>query len=422
MSAEYNSKLISKLYKTVDKEEIIEILSEMDEINDTHFLYPIYDKYKECKGDTFSHYFVSSLGKIKGEESTQVIIEIAENDDTDDLDFIYTLSILGDLGLFGEKIVRRVIGLVSDDEYVKDNDYNFSSLLSYLKKAGVLKAQDIVLLHYIFEEDFSVELKKVSLAYLLRLDPNEYLKYFYDNYERLKNTKAEVIFAKEVAGWSKGIAEDVKRKILEQGSARAKEIITLSNKTKDAVEEKKEKDAINKYSNVTTVTQIYDLRSKINLKASAKFGHDLFSPSESLYKQNKEISTKAELVDSCIGLRDFIQKISDNCNCNTDLEEARKILGSSLIEADLDKSINRLGLYLSKFGISIDGNIFGLKKIYQSLNKIGAHPTDNKEVAKQLNFLGALKDYTDENWPSVHRKILTMYLEALAKLNDAIVI
>ena len=65
MGSDYNSKLISNLYKTTDDKEIENILEDIEEIGDAVFLQPLLDAYNKHKDSSFSHYFFAAFAPRK---------------------------------------------------------------------------------------------------------------------------------------------------------------------------------------------------------------------------------------------------------------------------------------------------------------------------------------------------------------------
>lgn len=423
MSKEYNSKLISKLYKEKDDDKILEILEEMDEIGDPYFLYPIYDKYKGKENSYISHYFLSSIAKFKSEEAKNIVRGIALDIETNKKNFLWILDYLSQIDIYDSTIVKRAQHCLSVfDE--KEDEFTLDSILSYLEKAKALEGQ-IDIIKAIFEgENFSSRVRKVALHHLLGINSKQYFQYFFDKYENIKRDEtAERIFAQEITKWKDGIIPEFKQKILQEGGNRAREIIEKHLKIKKEKEQKKkgekEKEKAVKYSNASLITGIYELRENINNIALTKWDFKLFPESEILYKQNETAQNRSMLVDYCNDLRSLLKGIDSKCDHEKGLIEAKKIISGIKSEDDLKKPLNRLYLYLHSQGLTIDNKIFGLRDLNNILNLI-SHPEARNHLMKLLKRANLIDAWNLQEWAKIHRRLLGMYKVALEKLHSTL--
>ncbi len=424
MSKEYNSKLTSELYNTEDEDKILEILEEMDDINDPYFIYPIYDKYKQKKDDVISHYLISSLREYKSDDANKILVEIALNPKTSDKDFEWVIPSLLKLSFYDKGVVKRaeklLLSINKGDEITLLDD-----LVSYLKGAGVL-GNHCEFLQKVFEsDDFLTHTRKDLLGNLLRIDPKKYFGYYFDNYHnKIKDKKAEVIFAQEIVDWSNGIIPKFKEKIRNEGGSRAREI--LEKKLKSEIKknnQKKEKVSI-KYSNAEIVEEIYNLRDSINIVTlgDETIGFSLFPESGILIKQMKIVNDEDMLKSSCNDLRSFIKKVCKDvgrANKGINFDLAKKLI-KNIEEDNLTKPLNQLHLFLKSKKFDIDSVLEEIQLLNGALNKV-AHLSDvnvKKELITILKELKLADFYTNEEWSELHGGMLRVYRDSLDKLHS----
>lgn len=425
MADEYNSKLIDDFYSEWDQEKIIEILAEMQDIADLHFLFPIYGKYKLMSGSSISHYFISTIIALKSEDSKNILVNIASDSQTSEKNLTWTLDFLSDLGIFPEIIVSRVIvSLYSLDK--TEQDYTARSILSFLKKAGALKNHADYLKQIFKDNSYPTNIRTLFLNTLLNLDPTAYFKEYFDNYADFKDTKAEVIFAKEIKKWKDGIIPQFKEKILKEGGKRAKDIIEthLKEKEKEKQEtaKKEQEEQEQKFSNVSLVEEIVDLRQKINELAvsSQTLGVNIFAPSEHIFKQSVSAKSKAELISHAINLRSTIQQIeADACAHGLTFENAKSII-PTLTEEVFQHSLTGLQLFFHSKNVSVETTMVGIKKLNRILSLL-AHPEKSEELIPLLKKFELEKQYTEERWSGLHHGLLLLYKNRLGEIYTALV-
>lgn len=425
MSESYNPKLISKLYQESDEDKILEILEEMDEIGDPYFLRPIYDKYKEEENSYISHYFLSSIAKFKSEDAKDIAKEIALNPETTEINFIWILDYLAEIGVYDEIIVNRVKYLLSIfDEGGRGKEYDLDSILFYLDKAKALADQADVIKTIFENGKFSPKIRKKALDHFLRINPKQYFQYYFDNYDDIKKDEtAENIFAHEIETWNNGIIPKFKQKIIKEGGSRAKEIIAkhlkVGKEEERKKEEKTEKEAVIKYANAPLVNEIYQLRENINSSTLNKWGFKLFPPSEILSKQTEVPQQRSMLIAYCNDLRSILKSIDSRCSYENFIE-AKKIISGIEDEDDLKKPLNQLQLYLHSQGLVIDKDIFGLRNLNYILNLID-HPEAEENFLKSLQKIGLADLWSLQDWAKIHRRLLEIYKTALEKLHVVLI-
>ncbi len=420
MSIEYNSKLISKLYQENSEGEIIEVLDQMDEAGeDPYFLRPLYDKYKAKENSFISHYFLGNIAKFKSKDAVEIMRGIALDPKTNDKNFLWTLNYLAENSVYDEAIIGRVQQLLAifDDN---DGEYNLDSILSYLDKAKSLTDQGNILKEIFEKGKFSSRVRKKALHFLLKINPKEYLQYYFDNYDDFKKDEdAENIFADEITRWDKGIIPEFEQKIIKNGGSRAKEIIENHlrlNQEKDHKEEKKkEEEVVAKYANANLITEIYQLRENINNNTLSKWGFKLFLSSEILFKQNEIAQQRSTLIAYCNDLRSILKNVSPQCNYEN-LEEAKKVIIEIKDKEDLKRPLNQLQLYLYSQGLVVDKGLFGLRDLNHILNLVD-HPEAEGEFFKSLGEIDLASMWNLQDWVKIHKKFLEIYKTALEKLH-----
>ena len=241
MSTDYNSKLIASLYEKTDEEEASEIADEMVEINDAIFIQPIYSAYKRFKNGYMSHYFVSDLATFKTPEATDILKKIAMDETARSADFGYCLRNFIETEIFEQQIIDKTTTLAISQIISKSADpYTVEGYLEYLSKAKPPIFLTEVMKIAFEDEETKNDLKTVVLRYLLKENAKEHLQYYLDNFNSIKGKRSEIVLAKTITGWIGTIVALLKKKIIEEGSSRAREIIEAqSEKEKKKILKKK---------------------------------------------------------------------------------------------------------------------------------------------------------------------------------------
>lgn len=423
MSAEYNSKLIAELYQQDNVESAIVISDEMTVINDPVFIYPTYEMYKKFTETTSAHYFVANLALYKTPEVTDILKEIASGN-ASEADLAMMLDHFIKIEYFDHALVNKVKTLVIKKLASGRIDTYDDTFFKYLEKANELSPLVDIMQSFFEDEDFTKEARKVVLPFILRVEPKKYLQYYIDNYRKIKNTKAEVIFAEEIVGWKGPLTQKVKELILKDGTSWPKEIIQAeidAKKKKDEIAKSETKKSVEStYLNADVITAIADLRTKINTItiSDQRFGFAFFPSFEKLYVQSESAQSKQSLVGHSIDLRACLQSFgTEITQIEYSLEDMKKVI------PDVEKpegSINKFHMFLVKKEVVTDIDIYGLRSLNRLVSKI-AHPEDEQEILSELKKEGLETFYKNDDWISLHRKILERYRHYLQKLRQALI-
>lgn len=426
MSTEFNSKLIDRLYQENDSEKATLISDEMVEIGDAIFIYPIFAAYKKFQSTSVSHYFVSDLKEFKQEEAVEILKGLC----VDELAIQRNLSYLMDFCIKNDYFLESFTQKVREEFKKKFfenkelgylDEYELADYLDYFLFAKIFEEAEEAVIG-IYENTEIGKLPKTALQYLLKYNKSKYFQYYYDNYQKLKGKKAEIILAEEICSWKGAIIDKIKEKILAEGSGRAQEIINNKiKKEKQAESQKvvqKEEEIKIKFNNVEIINEIAELRGKINLLSAGNklFNFPLLVNSELLFKQMQPPTSGPEIADLALGLREIIQGIDKKVGKHGySLEEADKII----LGIKEFASINNLHLFLISKKVAVDETFFGLRPLNIVLAKI-AHPKDQEALSLALRNVGCYDFYINEKWPELHRKLLEIYKSFLLKLETAI--
>jgi len=230
MSTEYNSILITKLFaikEKGDEDNAIEILEEIKEIKDPIFLYPVYEKYKENRDTTFSHYFISTIDSITSNDVVEIAYEIGETHDTSVADLTYVLDIFKKRNIYNQRaidIANKALELFMDKSHY--NDYNLNDITNFFKNAKKLKEIEDNLFHIFSHEEFNPKSRGFSFGKWLEVSPKINIQYIIDNYSDIKKNKIEEnVIAKVISTWNGPKSEELKSKIENEGNIQAKHII-----------------------------------------------------------------------------------------------------------------------------------------------------------------------------------------------------
>lgn len=423
MSAEFNSKLIDKLYQEFDPDKATLISDEMVEINDAIFIYPIFAAYKKFQKTTVSHYFIADLMEFKQEDSVRILKELCE----DELALERNLSYLTDFCIKNDYLTEKFTKKVKESFLVNKNlddfdEYDLTEYLDYFLFAKIFEEVEEVVRDIYEKTEIGKYLPKTALRYLLKYNREKYFQYYYDNYQLIKEKKAEIILAEEVCLWKGDIINKIKEKILKDGSARAKEIINEKIEKEKQLENKKASQKVeeikNKFDNIEIINEIVNIRRKINLLTAGNklFNFQLLLDSELLLKHLCSANSGPEMVDFALDFREIIQGINKEVGKHGySLEDAKKIIKDITEFA----SINNLHLFLVAKGIKVDENLFELRNLNNVLSKI-AHPKNQEKLSKALQKIECYDLYTNENWSELSIKLLKMYKNFLLKLEEII--
>jgi len=433
MSAEYNSKLISRLYniKYGDYDSLFEILSEVNDIKDSVFLFPLLDYYK--KDEQTSDEIFKSISYLDTPKKIEILLEIARKEETSEQNFSELVSVLADLDVFEKDITSKIIELLINKivQILSDSskkNLNFTlflyNTLPYLYKSKeLLQVRDLLRDCLFFNEIFTKNEKEEVLDYLLKLNPGEELDYLISIHDKIKNTDNEIIITKEIIKWKGSKIENLKKIILENGGERAKEIIKKDLGEKNALKEKERQDDIKEnFSNASLLYQINQTIDDINriTELSEIIGFKLLEGKENLTNQMKTADNENDLKQRCLELRDSLNKISEKVPPIT--EENNKICSFLEINKEhLNKPINRLQNYLLNLEVEVNDNFFGIRDINRFCSLFGSHQTEEVDELKKISQkLNIYEPYTKSNWRDLHEKILLEYKQGIEKIKTAI--
>jgi len=243
------------------------------------------------------------------------------------------------------------------------------------------------------------------------------LQYYYENYNLIKNKSSEIVFAKEIIGWSKGILPEIRKKILTEGSERAREIVEEKIKKE---EEKKEDQKIEiekkteyKFKNIDIINEIISTRERVNILSIEQVGFQIFNPTELIIKQSTPAETEKELIGYCTYLREVITSINEKVSEHGYSEEdAQKVIPGLAFNG----SLNNLHLYLVSKGYNVNIDFYGFRKLNKIVSKLVHSGDDKSSLLEVLNETGLNSLYTNEMWQDLHKKILEIYQESLILL------
>jgi hypothetical protein len=426
MAIDYNANLISELYAAKDDEHATRISDEMVDIGDPIFPRQIYEAYKKFKSSTKSHYFVQDLTEFKSTDAAEILKEIARTTERS-ADLHMMIGYLADIGYFEIKVSDKIASLFQKETDDSDlSEYDIYSYVKYLSKTELGKEILCPNLQTCFEDEGQdLPTRKAALEKLLEIDKKTYLSFYLENYELIKNKRAEVIFVQEIAGWSGGIISQIHKKILESGSATAKEILQKKLQKKEAQKQLQEKDEQQKVSSVFTnadlVNEISTLRVQINRISIAdqRFGFPFFIPNEEFYSQSKPAQDKDSFVGCCMVLRVVVQGYVENIKgISVSEDEFKKYLPN--VKA-LDGSLNKFHFLLYDKQVPVDATLFGMRDVSRLVSKI-AHPNVDTEIEliDLLKSEGLEKIYASGDFSKLHREILSRYRDSLEKLTRSL--
>lgn len=234
MAQDYNSQLISDLYKTDpnDRDNALSILGEMESIGDEVFLYPIKDAYLKFHGKYFSHYFVSSLLRFKSDEVLVVIKDLVDVILLSVNDFSFSLPVFEKFKYSDPRIDQKISQLLSDESRSELSNIDAEHALSYLRSVGNIDQYSGLLFRITMDDTANAELRLISLHYYIVAHPSDSLKLLLSlNFADLSKN-LQVLIAKELTHWQGTVVESLYADIISTGTRRAVEIIVQHQETK----------------------------------------------------------------------------------------------------------------------------------------------------------------------------------------------
>ena len=433
MSDSYNSKLISKLYKTTDFDDFENILDEIEEIKSPVFLYPLYDVYLINKNESFAHYFISAIDSIDDPDVLSVLLNIIKDPDIKDSKLFYTLPYLQKRGYFDEDFINylknifllKIEQITGGEKFSGFDSYDFEHVMEYFKEAKLIGEYQ-VLLSDLFENDsIDKAIRSIALSKFLNLDATNNLQYLITNYESLSE-EAVNILSKELSRWNQGKkVVELRNIIFQKGNSRAKEIIKAQLDSIEKKEKQNIQEESKEYSNGKMVSEINTLIEEINFMSDAlpEIGFPLFVQNGSLLvKQIMLANDKKAIKACCTSLRSMMYGIAENTiNHGLNYEEQKKLLPDDTADGDYNKPLNRLYLFLKAKNFNIDDKVFGLRDLNNALTQIGAHEgesSSSKHLISSLNKIQALPLFAGGKWQELHRHLLIMYKKSLTEIKS----
>lgn len=429
MTIEYTSMLLAKLSSTISEDEMTDLLNEIGELGDPIFLFPVYQAYKNNKIRFISHYFLSTISKLNSTDITKIGFEIGEDPSTSVTDLTYVLEIFDKAKVYDQR--ATAIAFSALYKFIQEkstNEYSLYSILSYLKNGNKLLDIENDLLTIFSNREFNTKSREYAFGKWLEVDPTKNIQVTIDKFDEIKTDREkERIIAKAISAWKGPKSEELKDLIEKDGNPEASNIIKKSKEKdlekKQKQNSKKDEDVKKTYSTADLVEKIGVLREKINdaAKIHKEIGFSLFPPNEAVFIQLKTANDDAALIKICIGLREIVQGLSSQLEDHgLNISEIRKLLPDTSDE-DINKSINKLFLFLSAKNFAIDNSVFGLKQLNQVVGLLGAHPRSEKDkLLKKLAETGLDQNYREEEWGLLHRNLLTKYITFLEKLLKAV--
>lgn len=436
MSSDYNSRLISNLYKATDYEEIERILDDMEEIGDGVFLQPLLDAYQKHKNSSFSHYFFGPLSRIRSENAGKELNNLLLTHSGDDSkDLVWILHALNEISYYSDDANEVADILIKSyvDSIKKDalglGSIDLDYALGYAKGAETLEKYEEILQEILFLEYLSRAEKSIALSYLLRLNPKKGILFLIDNYEDKidTNEELETIIAKELLGWKGGNILKLKDLIIKKSKGRAKEILEEERKQDTEVQQKAKQQEVEKesntYANMGIVKEIRELRKKINTLTQIKpdFQFRLLPHNELVFDQTIVTEDKGAFISALTDLRFIVVDIDKETKGHGfDDLTAMALLPTGVTKSELGKSLNQLYLFLTAKKIKTDDYFLRLRKLNQILSLLSSHPEAETKIVKILTEIGVIDEYKNDEWAKLHLFFLNDYKQILEDLHSAL--
>lgn len=419
MAADYNSELIDRLYTTTDSRLAAKFVDEMAEINDPIFIFPILSAFQKFRSSSQSHYFISALMQFQHDRIFDLISPLIP--ELSHYDIGYTLPLLA------QKKYNDMAGLsrikaafekaLSDPEVL---EYDLQEFADFYRSRGELAAHTEGLQTVFQNPAVDNGARRIAFRYLMNLDVQKEISRITENFPNIKTSRADVIIAKEIAQGEKADLLPLREYISKNGSSAAKEIIHAAEAVEKNRQHAKTERAVAKFKNADLLSEIVTLRENLDrlTQSDARFKTSFFKPFEKLYQQLEPAIDQKQIVSNAIDLRGCIQAINSSAlNHGLSEEDARKLIPG--IE-NLTGSLNKLHLFLLARGVPVDVSFFGFRPLNQALSKI-AHPEQSSESDRLtvLKRAGLAEDYVAGDWPSMNRRLLSMYRNALSAMYAA---
>ena len=410
----------------------------MAEVADPVFVQPILDAYFKWKGHYIDHYFPGCLQEIKESSSLEAVKKIFFDHPTKSHEILWVLPAFESFGYFEEDIVKIVEDYYRDryetvvraspmaEDSTLEVDWQVGYLYSYLRAAGKLHQIEEVMKAIILDRRFKEDQRQQTLSRLLRIDVASSLAWLGEHLEDISDSEGQILIAKELSTWTGKIIDDLQNRILLSYCGRAKEIIQekrRKDEAKDATRSQAEEARRGSmYVNAPVVTDIFELREKVNTQSKLNLGQLLFDDDESLVKQFQIAETREEIVDRVgAGLRAIISSISKNIAVDVDVQKALSLLPTGTEVTDVSKPLNRLHVFLSIHDCKIDDGLCGLRLLNRTAN-LFTHKEAADKLIICLEQLGLKDLYLKEKWPELHAAMLDKLKGCYRDLLDVLVL
>ncbi len=226
--------LITKLYSTINEDEMEELLEEIGEIGDPIFLYPVYETYKKFKNRSIPHYFIIALKKLNSNNVIQVALEIGENPGTKNSDRIYVLGIFDKTKYYEQSALTIAIRSLSIFMTEISHEFDLYSIVSFIENADMLNKIESELFSIFENDNFNTKAKEYAFGKWLEIEPKIKLQGIIDNFSEIKQNNAkESIIARVISYWKGTKIEELKILIEKEGGVKAKHIIARSREKDD---------------------------------------------------------------------------------------------------------------------------------------------------------------------------------------------
>lgn len=416
---ELRSDLISQLYQYNDSVSLSRIFDRIKLVQSPVFIKPLIDLYYRYKylSNGVRGAILNCLSDFDGQTVREFITK--ETDELPDGGHIREfIPALTKLSIYSKNIENRLVFDVKNffDKYQVILYYPVVRDITYfLKQNSRIEIIYPILLPRLLE---NANIGDVTVGIMLDdlIDSNheQASNDLYINFEpKIKGTSLERAIAQRC---NKKEFAKLKELINEKGSLDAKLIINKDNTDYYKY--------LGSYPQIQfdlgklqTIYEIVNLRNDISKKI--KIPENIFLPDEAIIDQTKKIFNEADLITVSVKLRDYITNIDNSVKINL-LEEVKKRILPNALPGAYNLSLNHFVLYLNQQGISVNDQLFGIKKIYYLTTLLGSHTKSVANKNKVLNELNLYDLYERKQYDLLHLELLKKYKNSLNQLNSYI--
>jgi hypothetical protein len=268
----------------------------------------------------------------------------------------------------------------------------------------------------------------MSLRLLLKIDKDAILTFIIENFDIIHGVAlSEIVLAEIIVDWSGPKSDKIKGILKEKGGVRAKDIITKKEEEKEVKDKEKEKTdrdrILAEFPHSNIIVSISNSFNKANeLFQTVPNGCDVFNETSLLINELAAVKDKNSLTKSCTNIRSIFEKINPSIynKCDLDQEKIKSLFPIGTNSQDFNKPLNRLFLYLHFLGLSVDFEIYGLRKLNTVLTKIGSHQNDAPGVISALLAVDLVPLWHEEKWFELHSRLLIYLDDSLKKMTSAL--